>query len=308
MKKSVGILFALLLSSLCLLAAGRAWSGQVVGDAVRGGRIYDNWILALDRTAPTESHPLWDEQTTNRNAGAVTWLCTECHGWDYKGVDGAYGQFSSHYTGFKGVIGVVGASQAEVLIWFNGTGNVAHDFTAYFDSDDVVDLVAFLRTRQADTDLMIDSFSGRSLGNAELGRGLYVSSCESCHGNAGTLINFGTQAQPLYLADMAVADPWRAVHKIRFGTPLDLRMPASEELGWSLSRVADVLAYVQTLERGNPSLRPFNPVSSGGTTVVESQGRIEPLVWATSILFVIIAAGVAYDYYQTRAHDKGRKR
>lgn len=297
MKKSVGFLFTLLLASLCLLAAGRAWQGQVVGDAVRGGRIYDNWILALDRTAPIESHPLWDEQDTNRNAGAVTWLCTECHGWDYKGAEGAYGSFSSHYTGFKGVMGVVGASQQQVLIWFNGTGNTGHDFTPYFDSEDVMDLVAFLRTRQVDTDLMIDAFSGRSLGNPIEGKALYVSGCEGCHGTQGTLINFGTELQPLYLADMTVADPWRSVHKIRFGTPLDLRMPATEELGWSLSRVADVLAYAQTLERGNPSLRPFNPVSSG-SVVVESQGRIEPLVWAAFVIFLIVAAGVAYDYRQ----------
>ncbi|MCW5874408.1 MAG: hypothetical protein KIS88_07150 [Anaerolineales bacterium] len=299
MKRSVGFLFALLLVSLGLLAVGRAWTGQVVGDAVRGGRIYDNWILALDRAAPADSHPLWSTQDTNRNSGAVTWLCTECHGWDYKGAEGAYGQFSSHYTGFKGVMGMVGASQQEVLIWFNGTGNISHDFTAFFDAEDVMDLVAFLRTRQVDTDLMIDAFTGRSLGDPEQGRSLYVSGCEGCHGNQGTLINFGNEAQPLYLADMTVVDPWRSVHKIRFGTPLDLRMPAAEELGWSLSRVADVLAYAQTLERGNPTLRPFNPVSSGGI-VVESQGRIPPLIWATFIIFLIIAAGVAYDYYQQR--------
>jgi len=306
MKKSVGFLFAFLLTSLCLLAVGRAWSGQVVGDAVRGGRIYDDWVLALDRAAPSGNHPLWDSQTTNRNSGAVTWLCTECHGWDYKGADGAYGQYSSHYTGFKGVIGMVGASQQEVLIWFNGTGNAAHDFTPFFDSQDVMDVVAFLRTRQMDADLMIDAFTGRSLGDAEAGKRLYVSGCEGCHGTQGTLINFGTEAQPLYLADLAAANPWRTVHKIRFGTLLDLSMPASEELGWSLSRVADVLAYAQSLERGNPALRPFNPVSTG-SIVVESQGRIEPLVWASALIFLIIAAGVAYDYRQQQNRPKTRK-
>ena len=130
--------------------------------------------------------------------------------------------------------------------------------------------------------------------------------CEGCHGTQGTLINFGTEAQPLYLADLAAANPWRTVHKIRFGTLLDLSMPASEELGWSLSRVADVLAYAQSLERGNPALRPFNPVSTG-SIVVESQGRIEPLVWASALIFLIIAAGVAYDYRQQQNRPKTRK-
>lgn len=298
MRRILAFTFFALLATLCLVAAGRAWSAQVVGDAVRGGRIYDNWIVAVDQPAPTASHPLWQTQENNRRSGAVTWLCTECHGWDYKGADGAYGLYSSHYTGFTGVLGMVGASQQDVLEWFNGTANTSHDFGRYFDATSIMDLVAFLRTRQIDTNLLIDRYTGRSLGDPQQGAGLYESTCASCHGDQGAEINFGTETDPLFLADMTVVDPWRSVHKIRFGTPLDLRMPATEELGWSLTRVADVLAYAQTLQRGNPSLRPFSASATG--PVLESQGNIRPLVWASSILLLIVLAGVAYDFYQQR--------
>lgn len=303
MRRILAFTFFALLAALCLVAAGRAWDAQVLGDAVRGGRIYDNWIVVVGRQAPATNHPLWDTQESNRRSGAVTWLCTECHGWDYKGADGAYGVFSTHYTGFIGTLGVVGASQQDVLTWFNGTRNTSHDFTQYFDAMDVMDLVAFLRTRQIDSSLLIDRFTGRSLGDPQQGSGLYESTCASCHGDDGAEINFGTLQDPLYLADMAVVDPWRSIHKIRFGTPLSAAMPAAEDLGWSLTRVADVLAYAQTLQRGNPSLRPFSAVATG--PVLESQGNIVPLVWASAILLLIVLAGVAYDYYQRHAPQPG---
>ncbi|QYK49942.1 MAG: cytochrome c [Anaerolineales bacterium] len=299
MRRILAFTFFALLSMLCLVAAGRAWTGQVLGDPVRGGRIYDNWVSMTGRTVPETSHPLWDTQDSNRRTGAVTWLCTECHGWDYKGADGAYGMFSNHYTGFTGIMGMVGASQQDVLVWFNGTANTAHDFSSYFDATDVMDLVAFLRTRQIDTNLMIDQFTGRSLGDPQRGVDLYEGTCAECHGEDGARINFGTEDEPLFLADMTVVDPWRSVHKIRFGTPVSRLMPATEELGWSLGRVADVLAYAQTLQRANPSLRPFSAVATG--PVLESQGRVAPLVWASVVLLLIVLAGAGYDYYQQRS-------
>ena len=61
--------------------------------------------------APTTDHALWSLQSqsmppgTNTRTGASTWRCTECHGWDYVGANGAYGVAGSHYTGFSGVLG-----------------------------------------------------------------------------------------------------------------------------------------------------------------------------------------------------------
>src|SRR3990172_1061139 len=82
---------------------------ELSGDPVRGGLLYDEWwvVIAEDEAeahmaeGPATDHPLWKTQTTNTRTGADTWRCKECHGWDYKGVDGAYGS-GSHQTGFKG--------------------------------------------------------------------------------------------------------------------------------------------------------------------------------------------------------------
>jgi len=38
--------------------------------------------------------PLWATQSSNTRSGKDTWRCKECHGWDYMGVDGAYGSGS----------------------------------------------------------------------------------------------------------------------------------------------------------------------------------------------------------------------
>lgn len=291
MKRILAFTFFSLLAAVSLLAAGRSWSGQVLGDAVRGGRLYDDWLI-LGQRLPEGDHPLWNSQETNRRRGGATWRCVECHGWDYKGVDGAYGSFSDHYTGFRGVQGVIGASHNEVVAWLDGTRNPAHDFYIYIGEAAMFDLAAFLRTQQANVDLMIDPATGLALGNVERGHSWYTLACLDCHGEQGDAINLGTGNLPLYLADVAVADPWQAVHRIRFGIPAR-DMPAVESLGWSLSRVADVLAYAQSLPRANPSLTPF----TGARPIqIERQGQIEPLIWGAAIIFVVILASLVYDF------------
>jgi thiosulfate dehydrogenase len=62
-------------------------------DIARGGQLYDNWALALDRELPGESHPSYPP--VGRREGGTTWRCKECHGWDYMGEDGAYVRISS---------------------------------------------------------------------------------------------------------------------------------------------------------------------------------------------------------------------
>jgi thiosulfate dehydrogenase len=294
MKRALSFTFFALLGALCLLAAARSAGGVVNGDAIRGGRIYDNWMLALDLTPPEANHPLWGMQETNPRSGVATWRCVECHGWDYKGVDGAFGPYSTHYTGFPGLQGMVGATETEVLDWLSGSINPAHNFLFYTNTTALLDLAAFLRTQQVDMDLLIDPYTGAALGDHQAGEQLYAETCLNCHGPQGDLINFGSDLSPLYLADLAVSDPWQTVHKIRFGTPTTSRMPASEELGLSLSRVADVLAYAQTLRRGNPALTPFTSVSEGPVQV-ERQGEIEPLIWGAFIILAIVGFSLLSD-------------
>jgi hypothetical protein len=163
-------------------------------------------------------------------------------------------------------------------------------------------LAAFLRTQQVDTSLLIYPQTGESLGDRDRGRDLYFDSCAKCHGSTGSAINFGTAIDPLYLGDLGVSDPWQTVHKIRFGTATNARMPASEEQDWSLSMVADVLAYLQTLPRGNPD---FEVLSSEPDPIqVEAQGQIEPIVWATLAIVIVVAGSVTWQWYQDRKAAK----
>src|SRR3972149_2565007 len=67
-----------------------------------GGLLYDKWWKAMPGAkAPVGDHPLWASQTTNKLTGEATWRGKECHGWDYRGKDGAYGS-GAHSTGFPG--------------------------------------------------------------------------------------------------------------------------------------------------------------------------------------------------------------
>jgi mono/diheme cytochrome c family protein len=229
----------------------------------------------------------------------ITWRCVECHGWDYKGADGAYGPYSNHFTGFTGLDGMIGASQDQVLAWLDGTNNPEHNFLHPTNATALNDLAAFLRTMQVNTDLLIDPDTGAALGDNDAGRDLYESACASCHGDNGAKINFGSSLEPLYLGDIAVEDPWQAMHKIRFGSPTTGRMPSSEEENWSLSMAADVLAYMQTLQRGNPdfailSANPDQPVP------VEQQARIDPLVWGAFAIMAVVGLSVAWDLFFKR--------
>lgn len=300
MKRVLGISFFALLACTSLLATARGLppeQGELPGDPLAGARIYDNWILALDLLPPEGNHPLWDNQDANTRSGVITWRCAECHGWDYKGVDGAYGPYSNHYTGFTGLGDAVGASQEQVLSWLDGSVNPEHNFLIFTNATALNDLAAFLRTRQIDTDLLIDPDTGVAFGDRRIGRNIYNDSCASCHGDNGDQINFGNAQNPLYLGDMAVADPWQSLHKIRFGTPNSERMPAYEDENWSLSMMANVLAYSQTLPRGNPE---FDILGPGQNIDVESQGQIEPIIYGAFAILLIVITSVAWDFFSRR--------
>ncbi len=300
MKRALVITFFSLLACLALLAVGRAAradAGGLVGDPIAGGRIYDNWMLALDLAPPAGNQPLWDNQDRNTRSGVITWRCVECHGWDYKGAKGAYGAYSSHYTGFTGLQNSIGATQQEVLDWLNGTRDADHNFLRYTNSAALDDLAAFLRTQQVDVDLMIDPFTGEALGDRQRGAPIYRDTCASCHGANGDTVNFGSVLEPIFLGDLAVGDPWQTLHKIRFGTPTAPAMPSTEKLGWSLNRVADLLAYAQTLRRGNPD---FDILTSNPNPALETerQGQVEPIIWGAFVILGIILASVGWDSYK----------
>lgn len=214
----------------------------------RGGRIYDKWWTEAEADVPAVDMPLWALQTTNTRSGTTTWRCKECHGWDYKGVGGAYSS-SSHTTGFPGVISASAElSKAQLLDVMSGERDYRHDFSPYLTDTDLGDLVNFLKEGLINNVPLIDYGAKAAIG-ADLtnGRTLFLRVCEECHGDDGTEINFGSEADPVYVGTVSNDNPWETLHKIRMGQP-NSDMPSAIVRGWSVQDIVDVLGYAQTLE------------------------------------------------------------
>jgi thiosulfate dehydrogenase len=265
------------------------------GDPIRGGLIYDNWFNALAIEPPREPPPLWLTQDSNTRSGDRIWRCVSCHGWDYKGRDGAYGPGSPEYTGFPGVVNVVGLSPEQITAALDGTRNPDHDFASLIGVVALRDLVTFLRTKQIDINLLVNAESRAVLGVPAQGEELYVSACIECHGPDGGALNFGSAARPQFLADVAGDDPWRSVHKVRFGGPTR-RMPSYEELGWSLQQVADVLAYVQTLPRGSD---PADLSAADQPPNFREQGDVAGIIAGSVAIVAVIFFGLVWTRFRT---------
>ncbi len=221
-------------------------AGFILADAVRGGALYDRWWRVIGIQSPSGNHPLYPQAGTQ--TGSTTYRCKECHGWDYKGRNGAYGLGSPRYTGIPGVFGTTLTSQqifdllkADPAVLPNG-----HNMDAYGMSErDLWDVVKFTLNSVLDTDDYIapdDSF----IGDEPSGNILFNSVCASCHGGNGTLINFGSIPSPSYIGTVANNDLWLFLHTVRFGHP-GTPMPAMELLRWDVQFAADIGVYAATL-------------------------------------------------------------
>jgi mono/diheme cytochrome c family protein len=212
-----------------------------------GGLIYDNWWNALGLNPPAGDQPLWATQTTNTSSGEATWRCKECHGWDYKGADGAYGS-GSHYTGFPGILGAAEYSSTQLIAWLDGTNNPDHDFSQYLDANAFAALARFVQVGTVDMSNYINYGDLSAIGDASAGQALFGTRCAPCHGLDGASINFGDDAAPLYLGGLAKENPWEVLHKAANGQPGSI-MPSGLSIGWSWEDLANVLAFLQTLEQ-----------------------------------------------------------
>ncbi len=213
---------------------------------VRGGLLYDKWWSVVGGEEPEGDSPIWARQDTNTRSGGDTWRCKECHGWDYMGVDGAYGS-GSHLTGFPGVFAASAKDESDLSGTLTGGVDPEHDFSEVLSEEDIAALVAFLQGGVIDMSQIIDLSTKAALGGDETkGSEAFASACSSCHGADGTELNFGSDDEPEYVGTLAVDNPWETVHKILFGHP-GSAMPAQFAAGWELGEVADLLAYLQTL-------------------------------------------------------------
>ena len=243
---------------------------MVEGDVVTGGLLYDKWWVVAGADEPDTDNPMWARQTTNERSGKDTWRCKECHGWDYKGVDGAYGS-GSHTTGFPGVFGAQSKSINDLVAQISGQVDADHDFSAMGD-DLIVDLATFIKEGLADYSPMIDADKQAVGGDAAHGEELFVL-CSACHGADGTNLNFGSDDDPEFVGTIATDNPWEFFHKVRAGQPgSSPQMPSAITGGWSLDDVLDVLTFAQTL--------PTEAVSSGDVDSLIMGGLLYDKWWS----------------------------
>lgn len=247
----------LLLAGVATVSARSAQKSA--DDVVIGAQLYDKWYATLGISAPGGNMPAWERQTTNSRSGADTWRCAECHGWDYKGSEGAYGS-GSHFTGFPGVIKLAAAMTPEETIGhLKGSKDPSHDFSKYIDDANLQKLALFLKEGVIDDAEFIDSVTLK-VKNGDQGHGkqLYDQTCAACHGADGKQIVFRTEGINESLGEVANRDPFRFLHRTRFGVA-GTEMPVGRDLGWTPADGRDVLAYAQTLSAG-----PAAPAGNAG--------------------------------------------
>jgi len=205
-----------------------------------GGRIYDNWWMALNRDAPEETHPGWPASNTEK-AGDVTWRCTSCHGWDYRGAEGQHGR-DEYRTGIAGVRGAQGMALEDIAAILR---DERHRYSkAMIPDREALWLARFLSEGQHDADALIDPESGRAMGDGVRGQQIFQNICAACHGYDGTALDWGEGNAHAHVGTEANGNPWEVLHKIRNGNPghemVSLR-------AFSIEDAVNVLTYAQSL-------------------------------------------------------------
>lgn len=245
------ILFILI--ALGLLVATTTLAAELTpsqSDIIRGAQLYDKWYAVLGVNPPSGNMPIWSRQTTNTRTGEDTWRCNECHGWDYRGAQGEYST-GSHYTGFPDIYTLVQKLTVdEIVNHLKGGLDPAHNFSPYLDDTALTQLADFLKFGVLDESTYINPISLRVIDpNFTHGQQLYQATCQSCHGEDGEKITLTSEGINEYLGSIANRDPWRFLHRTRFGVA-GTDMPVGMQLGWSAGDGRDVLAYAQTLPTG----------------------------------------------------------
>ncbi len=214
------------------------WAGDISSSVARGGRLYDNWYRETGERPPKEPHAAYPVVGKYRGDAKATWRCRECHGWDYRGKDGAYSA-GPHFTEIVGIWGMAGGRPAAVIEILKDRN---HGYGGVMAEEDLRDLAKFVIHGQVDMTKFIDSTT-KSVFTGTPARPKYFNTiCANCHGRYGHALH---TIPPV--GDIARANPWETLHKILNGHP-GANMPPLRSL--SQQHLAGILAYAQTLPDG----------------------------------------------------------
>lgn len=259
---------------------------EFIGDPTRGGRLYVAWDKLVSDTIPKRINPLWPANTNYTVPAENTWRCVNCHSWDYTGSSSATQSTLFRNMDFPSLFNMMGKAPEDILPWLNGEADSQHDFSAYLSQQDMHDLSAFLSMGLVTPDLIANTETRTVSGTLSVGEESYNEFCSSCHGMEGEKLNFGTTQTPIFMGDLALENPWRIAHTIRYGH-LTAHIPAAESLGLAFSQQIDILAYAQTLPTAFIISDPaFQEVD------FSSQASTEPLAIGAMILTALIFGAV----------------
>ena len=234
MKNIISILIALSV----LAFAQVTFAAEEVSSIARGGKLYDKWYGVIGVDAPKKSHPAYPADKKYAAKPEANWRCKECHGWDGKGVDGAYAS-GKHSTGIKGINGMAGADPAKIIAVLKGN---THGYAGKMEDQDFQDLALFVSKGQVDMSKFIDYASKSPKGgNADQGAAYFNTICVGCHRKDGS---YPKDMEKTLGAQMG--NPQEVMHKILNGQP-DEKMPALRALDRQI--IVDLMAHIKTLPK-----------------------------------------------------------
>lgn len=226
---------------VCFAASFSSLHSAIADDTelslVRGAKLYDKWFGVIKTETPKDTHAAWPASNTKKK-GNTTWRCKSCHGWDYRGTEGAYSS-GSYKTGIKGINALAGADTAKII---NKLKDKTHNLDGRMGDQDFQDLALFVSKGQVDMNEYID-LTSKSLksGNATQGAKYFVTLCAQCHGKDGQL----PKDMEKTLGGQ-MGNPWEVMHKILNGQPGE-QMPALRALDRTI--VVDIMAHLNTLPK-----------------------------------------------------------
>ena len=182
-QKFSNVLVAIIATAIIGFSA--SWSVQAEEESAlaRGGQLYDKWYMVIGVDAPKKSHPAYPADKKYAKKPKANWRCKECHGWDGKGVDGAYAS-GKHSTGIKGINGMAGADPAKIIAVLKDS---THDYAGKMEDQDFQDLALFVSKGQVDMSKFIDYASKSPKGgNADQGAAYFNTICVGCHRKDGS--------------------------------------------------------------------------------------------------------------------------
>ena len=205
---------------------------EIESSIARGGRLYDKFFVENKAPKPAADHPSYIKD--GKYGKDTSWRCKECHGWDYKGKDGAYAK-GGHFTGIKGIQGAAGKDPAAIGALLR---DKVHGYSELqLSARDATDLANFVSKGQGQLAKHLDA-SNKAKGDAAKGAAYYNTLCAGCHGEDGKGVKNGP-------ALGSVADNGaEMMHKILNGQPAEA-MPALRAIDHQIA--ADIAVHLTKL-------------------------------------------------------------